>query len=411
MTPRALTDRLVQTLQPTGGQRLEIRDTKPRGLILRVSATGVKAWSVLYRRRIDGLRRRCTLGTFPQVTLADARSGALDVLARVSRGEDPAADRKRPTDGRPLTFGTLAERYLAQHANLNKRSVRQDRQILEKDVLPSLRNKPLESIKRADIASIVHAIVARGAPIQANRSFEIIRGLYNWALGNGLVETTPCLGLRAPAQEQSRDRTLTDDEIRLFWEGLATAPMSWSVAHILRLCLATAQRVSEVSGARHAELDLRALEWRLPGDRVKNGSAHLVPLSPLAAELFDEALARSKSTKFVFCSPMTKRPIIGQAVAKAMRRSLEHLHLEDVTPHDLRRTAATNMAKRGIARLVVDKVLNHVSADRSTIAGVYDRYGYAEEKKQALCVWATALQSITSGHSSQVIALRGRRAT
>ena len=389
-----LTDRFVESLRPHDGRRVELRDGKVRGLILRVSENSTKAWSVLYRRQIDGRRRRHTIGGYPQVSLAEARAQAMAVLARVARGEDPSSDRRRIAGGRPRTFGDLAERYLSRHAEVSKKSGFQDRQMLEKDVLPVLGSEPLEAIKRADIGEIIQRIVERGAPIQANRTFEVIRGLYNWALGAGLIESSPCLGLKAPAQECSRDRVLSSEEVWRFWHGLPSAPMGWATAQILRLCLTTAQRVSEVAGARRSEIDLAAREWRLPGTRVKNRSAHVVPLCPLAMELFEEALARSPDGEVVFPSPITKQAICGSSLAKAMKRSAQVLHLEDVTPHDLRRTVATGMAKCGVTRLVVDKVLNHVSADRSTIAGVYDRYGYDREKRAALQAWEGHLLAI-----------------
>ena len=386
-----LTDRFVESLRPSDDRRVEVRDTKVRGLILRLSETGRKTWSVLYRRQSDGRRRRYTVGGYPQFSLADARAEAMGILARVARGGDPAADRRRPAGSRPRTLGDLAERYLARHAKPFKRSGFQDRQMLEKDVLHPLGREPLESIRRSDIAEVVQAIVARGSPIQANRTFEVIRGLYNWALGAGLVETSPCFGLRAPSHEQSRQRVLSLEEIRRFWQALPVAPMSWSTAQILRLCLVSGQRVSEVAGARLSELDFLEREWRLPGSRVKNRSAHIVPLSLFAAELFEEAIERAGATDLIFQSAATKRSITGHAVAKAMSRTLELFDLEDVTPHDLRRTAATGMAKLGVPRLVIDKVLNHVSADRSTIAGIYDRHGYQGEKRHALESWASHL--------------------
>lgn len=336
-----LTDRFVESLRPHDGRRVEVRDGKVRGLILRVSENGTKAWSVLYRRQIDGRRRRHTVGGYPQVSLAEARAQAMAVLARVARGEDPSSDRRRIAGGRPQTFGDLAERYLSRHAKVSKRSGFQDRQMLHKDVLPVLGSEPLEAIKRADIGEIVQTIVERGSPIQANRTFEVIRGLYNWALGAGLIENSPCLALKAPAQERSRERVLSSEETGRFWHGLPSAPMSWSAAQILRLCLVSAQRVSEVAGARRSEIDLAEREWRLPGTRVKNRSAHVVPLCPLAMALFEEALARSPDDDVVFPSSITKRAICGASLAKAMKRSLGAMGLEDVTPHDLRRTAAT----------------------------------------------------------------------
>jgi integrase len=110
--------------------------------------------------------------------------------------------------------------------------------------------------------------------------------------------------------------------------------------------------------------------------------------------LFEEALARSPDDDVVFPSPITKQAICGSSLAKAMKRSSQALQLDDATPHDLRRTAATGMAKCGVSRLVIDKILNHVSADRSTIAGTYDRYGYEREKRAGLHAWESHLLAI-----------------
>jgi integrase len=408
MTLRPLNDKLCASLDAPDGRRLDVRDGKVRGLVLRVSPDGGKAWSVLYRRKIDGRRRRATLGAYPAVGLADARSAALDVLARVSKGGDPAGEKNRATAGQPVTFGDLCTRYLESYAEQHKRSGHQDRQMLEKDALPVLRTRALVTLKRADIADVIQRVVARGSPIQANRLFEVVRGAFNWGMGAGLIETTPCIGLKAPSPEASRDRTLTDDEIRQLWEGLEAAKMSWAVAQALRILLVTGQRVSEVIGARRSELALDRKEWRLPAERVKNASPHEVPLSDLALSLFEEALARSKSKTLVFPSAITGSPIAGHSVAKALKRSLQGLRLADFTPHDLRRTCATNLAKAGIPRLIVDKTLNHISADRSTIAGVYDRHSYWREKTEALDLWAANLSAILAGQhpGRNVIPLR-----
>ena len=142
-----LTDRFVESLRKSDGRRTEVRDAKVRGLILRVSATGHKTWSVLYRRQTDGRRRRYTVGSYPHFPLADARAEAMGILARVARGGDPAADRRRPAGSRPRTLGDLAERYPARHAKPFKRSGLQDRQMLEKDVLPPLGRDQFQSIR------------------------------------------------------------------------------------------------------------------------------------------------------------------------------------------------------------------------------------------------------------------------
>lgn len=147
-----LTDRFVESLKPMDTLRAEIRDGKVPGLILRLSEKGTKS----YRRKSDGRRRRSTCGNYPQVSLADARAKALEILARVARGEDPAREDRRTPGDRPRTFGELAELYL-KHAEASKRSALRDRQMLEKDLLPALGREPLETIKRADVGEVITA--------------------------------------------------------------------------------------------------------------------------------------------------------------------------------------------------------------------------------------------------------------
>ncbi len=403
-----LTDRFLEGIKVPKG-RIEYRDAKTPGLILRVSGD-VKSWSVIYRRKSDGKRRRITIGEYPSFSLADARSDAFTIMARVKRGEDPAKDRVRGDRSRPHTFGDLAKRYLESHANA-KRSGFKDRQMLEKDVVPQLEGEPLDEIDRADITLILEAIVARGAPIQANRTFEVIRKTFNWAVEKGFMSSSPVFRMKPPAKKRSRDRTLSSDEIRIFWRRLiAKTTMSWETRLVLRLCLVTGQRVDEVSGCRKDELNIEKAEWRLPGERVKNGSAHLVPLSPLAVLLFKRALRRAGNSPFVFPSPYTGSHITPAAVARAMRRSREIFGFtREATPHDLRRTLASGLGELGFSRLIQDKLLNHLSADRSSISGVYDRYTYAREKREALEAWAERLKQLICGDQGYAELQEGSR--
>jgi integrase len=389
-----LTDRYLDSVKAPDG-RLELRDAKTAGLIFRVSENGRKSWSVLYRRKADGKRRRATIGDYPSFSLADARGEALAIMAKVARGEDPAKDGTRAASNKPRTFGELADRYLTGHAN-GKKSGYKDKAILEKDVLPSLEGELLENIERSDISAILDAIVERGAPIQANRTFEIIRKVFNWAIEKGYIEHSPIFRMKAPAKNRRRERALTAEEILACWRKLvAKTKMSWETRMILRLCLVTGQRVGEVAGAAKSELRFKQAEWHLPSERVKNVNRHIVPLSPLALRLFEKAASRSKDPELVFPSPSTDAPITGHAVAKAMHRSRAIFGLANpITPHDLRRTCASFLGELGFSRLIQDKVLNHITADNSSISGVYDRYSYAREKREALEAWEQHLLRI-----------------
>jgi integrase len=391
-----LTDSFLKNVRATDDQlgRTDYRDAKTPGLVFRVSKSA-KSWSVIYRRKSDGKRRRVTIGEYPDFSLADARTEAKEINAKVARGEDPAKAKKRPSPTRPRTFGELAKRYVENHAS-QKRSGFDDERRLNKNVLPDLEGEPLEAIERADITSILDRIVERGAPIEANRTFAVIRKVFNWAIEKGYMEAVPITKMKMPAMAQSRSRILTDEEIRIFWRRIiAKTKMDWEMRAVLKLCLLTGQRVMEIAGAKRSEIDLIKNEWHMPGARIKNAvSVHIVPLSPLARLIFVKAMKRSKSDEFIFPSRITGQPMVKTAPSKAVKRNEVVFGFDEpFTPHDLRRTLASGLGQLGFNRLIQDKVLNHITADRS-ISAVYDRYAYLKEKREALETWADHLQMI-----------------
>ena len=162
----------------------------------------------------------------------------------------------------------------------------------------------------------------------------------------------------------------------------------------------TAQRKGEVVGAALDEFDFEENVWTIPAKRSKNGQAHRVPLSPLALELICQAKEYASESPslfpspWLFPSPAADGPILGRSINRAVYKTLPGLGLENITPHDLRRTAASNMTALGISRLVVSKILNHVETG---VTAVYDRHGYDAEKRHALEVWATRLEEIVTG--------------
>jgi hypothetical protein len=265
-----LTDRFVAGRKPPERGQQEFFDTKVAGLSLRLSQGGAKAWSLLYSR---GRRRvRIRLGTYPAMELGAARSAALDAKASVEAGGDPRA----------VSGGTLAalvETYLARHVRPNLRSAQMVEQRFRRAVIPLIGDVPLAAIHRRDINRAIDALMAKGTPIEANRTFSELRGCFRWALRRGDIDRDPTAAMALPAPARSRERTLNDDEIMALWAALPTAFASVETQRILRLCLITGQRVGEISGMVRAEIDRGAREWHIPGSRTKNGCSHTVHLS------------------------------------------------------------------------------------------------------------------------------------
>jgi len=342
----------------------------------------------MYRVRGDKRLRRATLGTYPTLTLADARDEARTDLRAAAKGRDPASERK--AERQAETFGELAEDYIERYAKKRKRSWFKDRQALDRDLLPRFRHRKAEGIKRREVITLLEEIADRGAPVGSNRTLEIIRRIYNWGITQEIVTENPCRLIEKVGVEHRRDRVLSDDEIRAFWAALeAETPR---MRDLFRLRLLTAQRPGEVSRMRWEDIDMASGWWTIPPEFSKNGLSHRVPLSPPATDTLRQIEGYGNEKGWVFPSPTGKGPL--RAVWRAMRNIREQSSVE-FRPHDLRRTAATHMTgDLGIARLTVSKVLGHVETG---VIGVYDRATYDREKRQALDAWGRRLEEIISG--------------
>ena len=390
------TNRGIQALKPKA-ERYEVWEDGRTGLGVRVAPSGRKSFVYIYR--FNGKARRMTLGAYPKIGLADARVLHAKAKQQRERGIDPGTEHiaKRRAERDAETVRELVEEYLDKHARPNKRSADADERTLRKEVLPEWGSRKAKSIIRRDVIKLLDGIVDRGSPIMANRTLAVVRKMFNFAIARDIIDASPCVMIQAPARETPRDRVLSPAETGVFWRGLAGAKMSDQVRLALKLMLVTAQRREEVTCAPWAEFDLADKVWEIPGARTKNGRAHRVPLSPLALELLDEIREAAGGSEWLFPSPRAGKPIASAAVSHALRDNLEAVGVAGITPHDLRRSAASHMTELGISRLVVSKILNH--ADGS-ITGVYDRYEYGPEKRRAFDAWSARLKEIISGEAA-----------
>ncbi|MFZ5557685.1 MAG: tyrosine-type recombinase/integrase [Pseudomonadota bacterium] len=403
------TERAVRALRPAAA-RYEVFEAGRNGFGIRVSPAGVKSWIFVYRRR--GKLNRVTLGRYPKMTLAEAHAKHAALRVLLDKDIDPAQEERyaREEALKAPTVLELANHYLERHARPHKRSWAEDERILRKDILPRWGHRKAQDITRREVVALLDDIVDRGAPIAANRTLACIRKMYNFAIGRSILETSPCLAIKAPGKLVTRDRVLSDDEIRTFWTRLNTSSMTRPIQLALLLQLVTAQRKGEVRAARWEDFDLKSGWWTIPAVSSKNGLSHRVPLSPLALAILDEIRHLADASSYLFPSRGGDRPIVHTAIDHALRLHQAHFGLERFTPHDLRRTAASQMTSLGISRLVVSKVLNHAE---SGVTAVYDRHSYDAEKREALTRWADNLERLVGSDGAnafepdaQVLALR-----
>lgn len=411
MPVKELSDLFCRSAKPVEGKQTDYFDTLVKGLCLTVSPGGTKTWNLFYTKPGDGRRARMKLGRYTELKLTAARTRAREERGRVGDQIDPIAEKRARAASQ--TVSDVVENYIARHAS-TKRSANEIARRLRKNVKDVIGDVKLAELHRRDITRCIDEVKDRGAHIEANRLFEDMRAMVRWARARGDIDSNLVEGMRRPTEVLERDRALDADEIRTMWVQLAEADMLESTRDIIRLCLITAQRVGEVAGMTHRELDLARRTWTIPAARAKNKRDHVVPLSDMALRIIAdritaaEALAKRKkrtAPDFVFPAPGGRAAVSAAAVPKAVKRQEKQgrggaltLGVAPWTPHDLRRTAATMMEEIGVSPFIVGHVLNHVSITKSTITSrVYARYDYAREKREALDLWADRLTGIIRG--------------
>jgi integrase len=245
--------------------------------------------------RHGNVKRRLTIGTYPALSLAEAREKAAVAHHAVQySGTHPAAAKK--AERAVETVAELAHDYIERHAKRQKRSWSKDLLILEKDALSRFGKRKAKDITRRDIITTLDEIVPRGAPIQANRTLEIIRKLFNWAVARDVLGANPCYRVPKPSNENRSDRVLSEEEIRAVW--LALAAEAAMTAAIYKLRLLTAQRGTEVLAMRWDQIS--SGWWTIPAEIAKNGLTHRVPLSAPVLRRLDEFHPLGKGSEWVF---------------------------------------------------------------------------------------------------------------
>lgn len=382
-------------------------DDKISGFGLKVTTTGTKSYLFQYRLGgRGGKTRRYSIGKHGSITAESARKEAERLAVLVSQGIDPQQQKQDASrKAVDLAFKSYSARFVEDCLKVRWKASHQDGEsLLNRFAVPVLANKALHEINRSDIRAVLAPV--RKQVATARNLFAVLRRLFRWAVSEGDITASPLEGMEPPPLPASRDRVLSDPELRLVWN--ASGGLGYPFGPMIRLLIVTGQRLEEVSGLSWHELNGKAAEWVLPADRAKNGTASVIHLSPLAVAELEGLAKRIKAKdgwprKGLVFSTTGKTTVSGFSGAKRrLDREVARLVVKDKDCpavaawrlHDLRRTLATGMQRLGVRFEVTEAVLNHVSGSRSGVAGVYQRHDWAAEKVTALNAWADHIAGI-----------------
>jgi integrase len=426
---RDFTDRFLKSIKPAPkGKRPILWDAQIPGFGLRVTehcSDQNKGTFVLVKRFPGKLNPEPrAIGNYPTMSLANARQTARGWLEDIRQGVDPKAKaegkRRHEERKRAESFSATFESYADDHLS-HLRTGNVVRGVVKKHVIPRWGDRPISEIRRADALDLIR-IMKKNMPIGTNRIVAYLKTFGVWLVDQDILEASPFAAVKRPSKEIKRDRVLSDTEIRAVWEACDELG---AFGRAFRFMLATGQRRSEVGEMTWREIDGARKTWTLSRDRTKADRAHEISLSDLALSIIEEC---PRIGQFVFSTgrsalgraePADARPISGWSKAKATldrlalakARALAEKRGEEPPAefgewhlHDLRRTCATNLARLGVDRIVISKILNH---SEGSVTSIYDRHARDEEKRLALERWGQRLRAIVEGKedTNNVVAL------
>jgi integrase len=398
-----LTAKNVLTLPvPAGKADHIVWDDDVHGLGLRIR-DGRR--TLVFQYKIGDQHRRMNLGAVSAISFGKTRETAKDLYARVRLGQDPASEKAEARIKAAETFAAVAARFLEyKRTRLRPRSYPD----VERHLLvhaKALHGLQLAKIERRDIATVIAAVADNSGAVTGNRVRTSLSTFFSWAMMYGLIEGNPVAGT-ARNREHSRERVLDPVELRAIWNNLADD----HYGAIVKLLALTGQRAGEIAALRWSEIHGNTVV--LPSDRTKNHRVHVVPLSAAARAILEaqprrtNAAGRERDLIFghgegAFSGWSKAKGELDARITAVIGKPLPHW-----TPHDLRRTAATQMAELGVQPHVIEGVLNHVSGHRAGVAGIYNRASYEREKTIALDLWADRMMAIVEGRETNVVTLQ-----
>lgn len=416
LTP--LTDTRVRNLK-SQEKAYEVTDPSSPGLRLRVNPTGKRSWFYRFRDPSTGKLTKVSVGTYPGMKLAAARTAWAELAAIRSTGQSPKvakqaaqeaqaaelAEQTAESDKTNHTIKSLVADYV-DAISARKKSWKVDQRTLEREVLPQHGSRPAYDLTRGDVRDTLATIRERGADVMANRTLACIRGMFNWALENDWptseapLVANPCNGVKL-TKEAPRQRALNDVELKTMLANLPESGVSAEHVDLIRFTLLTGARIGEACSIERQ--DLFDSEWRIPASKSKNKQSHVVFLSLQAKDIIDRQLEQGDSQWIWPNEKAASGHVRTDTLGMVLREALPALKVEPFRLHDLRRTMATWLGNQQVDETIHDRILNHVNGG---IRRVYNTARYNEPARKWWAAWG---QHITGLEADNVVQLSARK--
>jgi len=385
---------------------LQIRAAKPRekpykvfderGLYLLITpgADGYRGrlWRLRYRyARVEKL---LSLGNYPDVSLKRAREKRDEARRLLADGVDPSARRKGDQQSKAETFEVIAREWLELRAKTSAAITMRKAQWLLEMIFPRIGKRPIREVTAPELLAALRKIESRGHHETAHRAKQKCGQVFRYAIATGRADrdiTADLRGALAPVISQNHASLTDPTEIGALLRAIDGYEGQPITAAALKLAALVFVRPGELRGARWSEFDLNGAEWRIPGERMKMGEQHIVPLSRQAVGILRELYALTGSCQFVFPSLLSlDRPMSNNTVNTALRRL--GYTTEQMTGHGFRSMASTLLNEQGFPPDIIELQLAH--AERNKVRAAYNRAQRLAERREMMQAWADCLDGL-----------------
>lgn len=397
----------------------EVRQAKPRdkeynlsdgnGLMLRVRPIGSKTWLLNYSRPTSRKRANFTLGTYPELTLADARRKALDARKLIAHGIDPQDHREEQRQALAAIHEHTFENVATQWFDIKKTEITENHaastwRSFKLHMLPYIGSTPISQITAPMVIEIFRPIEAKGSLETVKRLTQRLNEVMTYAVNTGLIHANPLSGIKAAFKKPKKQKmaAMAPYELPELLSALSRASIKRVTRLLIEWQLHTMTRPNEAAGARWDEFNFDDRLWTIPAERMKMKREHVIPLSETCMLILQELKSISGHREYLF--PADRNPKTHSNVQTA-NAALKRMGLQDrTTAHGLRALASTTLNEQGFDWDVVEAALAHT--DKNQVRSAYNRATYLDRRREMMEWWSKSIKSAEANMLIQSLPIR-----
>ena len=390
----------------------EIKQAKPKdkdysladgqGLSVLVRKSGTKSWQFKYYKPYTQKRTNIGFGSYPEVSITDARNKRTEALSLLAKDIDPKEQRDENNNQLKAAHNNTFKFVTNQWIEIKRSTVSDDHandiyRSLELHIFPQLGEYPLHKIKAPIAINTLKPLAANGSLETVKRLSQRINEVMNYAVNIGLIDHNPLSGITKAFQAPAKNNyvTLKPSEIPDLMRSIREANIVHMTRCLIEWQLHTMVRPSEAAGTQWAEINFKEKLWEIPAERMKRKRAHKVPLSDEAIEILESLRDRTGDKTHVFHSVRSASKHLNDSTANM---AIKRMGYEGrLVAHGLRALASTTLNEQGFNSDVIESALAHV--DSNEVRAAYNRAEYIEKRRVMMQWWSDHIEAAKSGHT------------